>query len=396
MSRHQAAPARLASRPATCCGSRPHSASVLPRPRRVAPPRARPSPPPSAAGAARRVLRPDGQLEDDARLVVTIARTAAAHGATSHPGRGRAGHRHGAVLTDTLTGRSSRVRARAVINATGVWAGELRPGRPAAAQPRHPPGLRRRHPAGHRAPRSWCRARLHQPVRVRAAAADRPRLRRPHRRARAGPIPDEPQPTEDEIDVPARHRSTPASTGPSARRRRRRLRRAAAADRHRRRQHRRPVAPARRPGRRTGAVTVLGGKLTTYRRMAQDAVDAAVAPRPGRRAVPHPASRCSVPRARRARPLDAPAGWSPLRRGGRACSPTRRRHRPPGELLAPVSTVPHPRRARLRRHPRGRPRRRRRAPPAHPVGLVPADRALAVPLANGRWPWSPTARWYPR
>ena len=44
-----------------------------------------------------------------------------------------------------------------------------------------------------------------------------------------------------------------------------------------RRPHRRPVPQARRAHQPHGVVTIVGGKLTTYRRMAEDAVDAAVA-----------------------------------------------------------------------------------------------------------------------
>ncbi|MFI9010466.1 glycerol-3-phosphate dehydrogenase/oxidase [Actinosynnema sp. NPDC053489] len=70
----------------------------------------------------------DGQLVDDARLVVALARTAAGFGArvvtrarvTSLSGRG-------AHVEDTLTGASLHVRARAVVNAAGVWAGDLVP-----------------------------------------------------------------------------------------------------------------------------------------------------------------------------------------------------------------------------------------------------------------------------
>jgi glycerol-3-phosphate dehydrogenase len=71
----------------------------------------------------------DGQLEDDARLVVTVARTSAAHGARILT-RCRVVELHGdgAVVRDELTGRMASVRARAVVNATGVWAGTLVPG----------------------------------------------------------------------------------------------------------------------------------------------------------------------------------------------------------------------------------------------------------------------------
>jgi glycerol-3-phosphate dehydrogenase len=69
------------------------------------------------------------QLEDDARLVVAIARTAAAHGARVLT-RTRALRLDGdgAPLRDELTGETLTVRARAVVNATGVWADQLVPG----------------------------------------------------------------------------------------------------------------------------------------------------------------------------------------------------------------------------------------------------------------------------
>jgi len=68
----------------------------------------------------------DGQLIDDARLVVAVARTAAGYGASiltrveAVSARG-----DGAVLRDALTGEELQISARAVLSATGVWAGEL-------------------------------------------------------------------------------------------------------------------------------------------------------------------------------------------------------------------------------------------------------------------------------
>lgn len=69
----------------------------------------------------------DGQLEDDARLVTAVARTAALHGAEVIT-RCEAidlGERHG-ILRDTLTGETIEARGL-VVNATGVWAGEHEP-----------------------------------------------------------------------------------------------------------------------------------------------------------------------------------------------------------------------------------------------------------------------------
>ncbi|MET0734389.1 MAG: glycerol-3-phosphate dehydrogenase/oxidase [Microbacterium sp.] len=68
----------------------------------------------------------DGQLIDDARLVLAVARTAAGYGAsvlTRVEAVSATGD--GAVLRDELTGSELFVRARAVVSATGVWAGEL-------------------------------------------------------------------------------------------------------------------------------------------------------------------------------------------------------------------------------------------------------------------------------
>ncbi len=74
------------------------------------------------------ILSWDGQLEDDARLVLAIARTAAARGARVHT-RIRVSEPTGtsAVLTDPRTGERRTISARAVVNATGVWAGSLVP-----------------------------------------------------------------------------------------------------------------------------------------------------------------------------------------------------------------------------------------------------------------------------
>ncbi len=70
----------------------------------------------------------DGQLADDARLVVAVARTAAAHGARILTYCAAAdADGSGATVTDELGGASFRLRARHVVNATGVWADTLDP-----------------------------------------------------------------------------------------------------------------------------------------------------------------------------------------------------------------------------------------------------------------------------
>ncbi|ETA01916.1 glycerol-3-phosphate dehydrogenase [Frankia sp. CcI156] len=98
------------------------------------------------AGLRGGVLHWDGRLVDDARLVVALARTAAGFGAriltrlrvTGLDGGGldggpRGPSRHGcrgieATAVDTLTGTRITLRARTVVNATGVWAPALAPG----------------------------------------------------------------------------------------------------------------------------------------------------------------------------------------------------------------------------------------------------------------------------
>jgi glycerol-3-phosphate dehydrogenase len=103
------------------------SRRLLPPPRRISALEARRLAPALAEDGLRGgLLSWDGQLEDDARLVVAVARTAAAHGAriltrtrVTRVARGEV------EAVDELTGASLTVQARHVILATGVWAGEL-------------------------------------------------------------------------------------------------------------------------------------------------------------------------------------------------------------------------------------------------------------------------------
>ena len=76
-------------------------------------------------------LHVDGSLEDDARLVVGVARTAAAHGAriVTHCAAVDVSS-GGATVEDTLTGERFDVSARSVIVAAGVWSGGLVSGVP--------------------------------------------------------------------------------------------------------------------------------------------------------------------------------------------------------------------------------------------------------------------------
>ena len=104
-------------------------ASVLPRSRRVGVTAAVDlAPTVRRAGLDGGFLAYDGQLIDDARLVTAVARTAAQHGAIILTRTNVTGAQGDSVmLTDELTGQTMALRSRAVVNATGVWAGEVDP-----------------------------------------------------------------------------------------------------------------------------------------------------------------------------------------------------------------------------------------------------------------------------
>src|SRR4051812_14152097 len=101
---------------------------LLPRTRWIGPAEARalvPTLRPDLRGA---FLHVDGALEDDARLVVAVARTAAAHGArvVTHCAASDI-NAEGATVADSLTGDRFDVRARCVVVDAGVWCGGLVP-----------------------------------------------------------------------------------------------------------------------------------------------------------------------------------------------------------------------------------------------------------------------------
>jgi len=101
--------------------------STLPRSRRIDAARAiEMAPTVRRDGLSGGLLAYDGQLIDDARLVTAVARTAAQNGARILT-RVAASNATGTsvTLTDQRTGESFEVAARAVINASGVWAGEV-------------------------------------------------------------------------------------------------------------------------------------------------------------------------------------------------------------------------------------------------------------------------------
>lgn len=223
------------------------------------------------------LLAYDGQLIDDARLVVAVARTAAQHGARILT-RVAASEavRDSVTLTDTLTGESMLVKARAVVNATGVWAGEvddsltLRPsrgthlvfdaaafGNPTAALTVPIPGELNR----------FVFAMPEQLGRVYLGLTDEDA---------PGPIPDVPEPTPDEITFlldtvntaldtalrPEDVRGSYAGLRPL-------IDTGAGRTADVSREHAVTESPS-------GALSVIGGKLTEYRYMAEDVMDRAV------------------------------------------------------------------------------------------------------------------------
>ena len=236
-----------------------------------------------SAGLRGAMLGWDGQLEDDARLVTTVARTAAAYGAQVRT-RARVLSATGTSveLRDELTGAVTTVAARAVVNATGVWAGdlveevELRPSRGTHLVLRESavPGLQVAVFAPVPGETNRFVLVLPQPdgtlyVGLTDVPAD-------------GPVPDVPEPTEQEIgfllDVVAAaftrplHRSDVVGAFAGLRP----LLDVATED-----ERSEETADISRKHAvltsASGVVTIVGGKLTTYRRMAEDAVDAALA-----------------------------------------------------------------------------------------------------------------------
>jgi glycerol-3-phosphate dehydrogenase len=223
------------------------------------------------------LLAYDGQLIDDARLVAAVARTAAQHGAriltyTSASEATGTSLR----LTDQRTGESFDMSAGAVINATGVWAGEIDPsltlrpsrgthlvfdakslGNPTAALTIPIPGELNR----------FVFAMPEQLGRVYLGLTDE---------EAPGPIPDVPQPTSGEItfllDVVNTSMDITLDTadviGAYAG-----LRPLIDTGAGRTADVSRDHAVVESP---SGVISVIGGKLTEYRHMAEDVLDRAI------------------------------------------------------------------------------------------------------------------------
>ncbi|ALV46503.1 hypothetical protein MB46_14395 [Arthrobacter alpinus] len=80
------------------------------------------------AGLRRGYLYWDGQVVDDARLVLGVARTAASHGAhILRDVEATALTAESVAAVDRRTGESVGIKARTVVNATGVWAADFEP-----------------------------------------------------------------------------------------------------------------------------------------------------------------------------------------------------------------------------------------------------------------------------
>ncbi|MEW1974413.1 glycerol-3-phosphate dehydrogenase/oxidase [Microbacterium profundi] len=252
--------------------------AVLPRPHRASAGEAVAMfPAVSRSGLRGGMVAADGQLIDDARLVTAIARTAAAHGATILT-RTRVTDvgGDGATLEDALGGGSVRVRARVVVNAAGVWAGQLdtdirlRPSRgthivlDAAALGNPTAALTVPHPG------SISRYVFALPTQLGRVIVGLTDVDAP------GLIPDVPSPTGDEIDFllatlsRALERPLSRSDVLGSFAGLRPLVESGADDSTAdiSRRHRVEVSS-------NGSVSILGGKLTTYRAMAKDAVDLA-------------------------------------------------------------------------------------------------------------------------
>ncbi len=215
----------------------------------------------------------------------------------------------GAVVRDELSGSTVQVKARAVVNATGVWAGqlvsqlELRPSRGSHLVLRDSavPGLRVAVATPVPGEPNRFVLVLPQPDgRVYVGLTDEPV---------DGPIPDVPEPTESEIgallDVVGAVFERPIRridvVGAFAGLRPLIDADGRTADLSRR--HMVVTGPE-------GVVTVVGGKLTTYRRMAEDAVDTAVRQR---RLVAGPSRTAKLPLVGAAPPEPRASGGVPMR-----------------------------------------------------------------------------------
>ncbi|SDR84161.1 glycerol-3-phosphate dehydrogenase [Brevibacterium siliguriense] len=254
--------------------------ALLPHPRRISAASVhRFAPTTDPAGLRGGLLSWDGQLIDDARLVVALARTAAQHGADiltyTEATAIEPGHVH---VRDRLTGDEHTIGAKQIVNAAGVWSDtlagdvELAPSKGShilvpAARLGHPRAAITAPVPGHFG-RYVFAVPWHNGLVMIGLTDD------PHH----GPIPERDHPdgdeaaflldtinavledkltTDDIVGGYSGFRPLIKSSGASS-----------SADLSRKHALLRDS--------QTGALTIVGGKLTTYRRMAEDAVDAVV------------------------------------------------------------------------------------------------------------------------
>ena len=161
--------------------------SMLPRSRRISVQQAvEMAPTVRRDGLDGALLAYDGQLIDDARLVAAVARTAAQHGArilTRVSASSAAGR--SVELTDELTGESLELAGPGGDQRDGGVGRRGGPVHQAAAQPRHASGVRRRHVRQSGCGTDHPDTRGDQPLRVRHARAAGPGLSGADRRGRA-------------------------------------------------------------------------------------------------------------------------------------------------------------------------------------------------------------------
>jgi glycerol-3-phosphate dehydrogenase len=249
---------------------------TLPRPRLISATETRTLAPVVRHDVRGGILSWDGQLEDDARLVLAVARTAASLGARVHT-RTRALELdgHGARLRDELTGEERRIDAQVVVNATGVWADQLVDGISLTPS-------RGTHLVVRKEALPGVRCAVMAPV---PGTSNRYVFALPQPDATfyigltdepvAGAVPDVAAPPDEDVDfllsvmAGALERPLTRDDVVGAYAGLRPLLSSAGATADLSRRHAVLVSS-------TGVVTIVGGKLTTYRRMAQDAVDKAV------------------------------------------------------------------------------------------------------------------------
>jgi glycerol-3-phosphate dehydrogenase len=220
---------------------------------------------------------------DDARLTLAIARTAAVHGAAvanrvAVTGLRKDGDGRVRAVSVRADGDEFDIRARVVVNATGVWADEVR----ALDEGQHPGSIR---PAkGVHLTVPWAKVRNEVGVIVPVPKDRRSVFVVPWGDFTYvgttdtdydGPI-DDPRCTPEDVEylLAALNRAVDAPVGPSdvtgTWAGLRPLLRGASSER--------TADLSRRHGVRvstSGVITITGGKLTTYRRMAADAIDQA-------------------------------------------------------------------------------------------------------------------------